>query len=280
MRIMRTYTFSKTLVKELQADRAVGLAAEQAFFYMLSLFPLLILFLSMLPYFSIDVERVMFFIETALPPQTAAMIEENVISVVKGDNSGLLTFSVIGTIWSASAGMNAFIRAMNEAFSVKTHRPLWKARFLSILLTFGMLVVLIIIFVLSIFGELLLDTITSYLALPEQTEVLFQILRWVLTIIVMIALLCCLYYFAPRINISFRYVLPGAITATILWQLISLGFSFYVNNFGNYSATYGSLGGVIVLMLWLFLTGLSLVIGGEINAILKKSASARNNLDR
>lgn len=271
MRIMRMYTFGRTLGKEMQSDRATGLAAEQAFFYMLSLFPLLILFLSVLPYFSMDMDRLMFFIETALPPQTAAMIEENVINVVQNDNSGLLTFGVIGTIWSASAGMNAFIKAMNEAFNVTTHRPIWKARFLSIILTFGMLASLIIIFILSIFGELLLDMITSYFTLPEQTEVLFQILRWVLTIVVMIALLCCLYFFAPKIKLSFRYVLPGAISATILWQLISFGFSFYVSNFGNYSATYGSLGGVIVLMLWLFLTGLSLVIGGEINAIIHKN---------
>ncbi|RSL30884.1 YihY/virulence factor BrkB family protein [Salibacterium salarium] len=269
--MMRMYTFGKTLGKEMQSDRATGLAAEQAFFYMLSLFPLLILILSVLPYFSMDMDRLMFFIETVLPPQTAAMIEENVIHVVKNDNSGLLTFGVIGTIWSASAGMNAFIKAMNEAFNVKKHRPIWKARFLSIVLTFGMLTSLIIIFILSIFGELLLDMITSYFTLPEQTEVLFQILRWVLTIAVMIALLCCLYFFSPKIKLSFRYVLPGAITATILWQLISFGFSFYVSNFGNYSATYGSLGGVIVLMLWLFLTGLSLVIGGEINAIIHKN---------
>ncbi|WP_026700029.1 YihY/virulence factor BrkB family protein [Salibacterium aidingense] len=275
MGLKAAYRFLKTLGREMGEDRAAGLAAEQAFYYMLSLFPLMILFLSILPYFSIEAGRVMMFIETALPSQTAAMMEENVMAVIHNENSGLLTFGIIGTIWSASTGMNAFIKAMNQAFNVKTPRAAWQARLLSVLLTFGLMVVLIIIFILSIFGELLLQAVTTYIPMPEETEGMLQVFRWILTVTVMISLLCSLYYFAPHVRLTLRHILPGAITATILWQVISAGFSFYVNNFGNYSATYGSLGGVIVLMLWLFLTGLTLVIGGEINAILhqKKNIS-------
>lgn len=274
MNIKRIYSFGRTLKKEMVDDRATGLAAEQAFYYMLALFPMMILFLSILPYLSMDVQRVMMFIETALPRDTADMIEENVLNVVSSSNSGLLTFGIIGTIWSASTGMNAFIRAMNEAFNVENSRSFIKARLLSILLTIGMMVTFIIIFALFIFGELILDTVSNYMMMPAETESLLKIVRWSITVLVMITILCCLYYFGPHKKITFKQVLPGAVTATIIWQAVSLGFSFYVNNFGNYSDMYGSLGGVIVLMLWLFLTGLALVIGGELNAILHKNRSA------
>ncbi|MFB4164940.1 YihY/virulence factor BrkB family protein [Alteribacillus sp. JSM 102045] len=275
MKIKRLFAFGQTLKKEMIEDRATGLAAEQAFYYMLALFPMMILLLSILPYLSMDAQRVMMFIETAFPRDTARMIEENVLSVVSNSNSGLLTFGIIGTIWSASTGMNAFIRAMNEAFNVENKRSFIKGRFLSILLTIGMMVTLLIIFALFIFGEVILKTVSNYVMMTDETESLLKNVRWAITVLVMITILCCLYYFAPNQKMMFKHVLPGAITATIIWQVVSLGFSFYVNNFGNYSDMYGSLGGVIVLMLWLFLTGLALVVGGELNAILHRNRSAR-----
>ncbi len=256
-------------------DRATGLAAEQAFYYMLALFPMMILFLSILPHLSMDGQRVMMFVETALPRDTALMIEENVLNIVSDSNSGLLTFGIAGTIWSASTGMNAFIRAMNEAFNVENPRSFIKGRLLSIFLTIGMMVTFLIIFALFIFGEVIFNAVSHYVFMPAETESLLKIVRWIITVFVMITILCCLYYFAPNKKITFKHVLPGAITATIIWQAVSLGFSFYVNNFGNYSDMYGSLGGVIVLMLWLFLTGLALVVGGELNAILHRNRSVR-----
>ncbi|SFP81554.1 YihY/virulence factor BrkB family protein [Salibacterium halotolerans] len=275
MGIHKVFRFFKTLLREMDEDRAFGLAAEQAFYYMLSLFPLLILSLSILPYFSIEAAEVMSLLETALPSRTAAMIEENVFNIVHNENTGLLTFGIIGTIWSASTGINAFIKAMNQAFNVETPRAFWQTRMLSILLTFALLVVIILIFVLSIFGNMILQTVTSYLPVQQHTETLLQTVRRLLSIFIMTVLLCSLYYFGPNTRVPMRYVLPGAAAATVMWQLISAGFSYYVQQFGNYSATYGSLGGVIVLMLWLFLTGLTLVIGGEINAILHQRKTSK-----
>ncbi|SDH73054.1 membrane protein [Alteribacillus persepolensis] len=269
-------TFGKTLKEEMKEDRVAGLAAEQAFFYMLALFPMMILLLSILPYLSIDAERVMMLIESALPQDTARMVQENVLDVITVPNGGLLTFGIIGTLWSASSGLNAFIRAINEAFNAPEPRSFIMNRLLSILFTIGLMVSFLLIFALFIFGEVLIQAASAFFMVPVETEAITGFARWVLTVIVMITILCCLYYFAPNKKIAFRYVLPGAVTATILWQAISFGFSFYVSNFGNYSATYGSLGGVIVLMLWLFLTGLALVIGGELNAILHR----QQQLDR
>lgn len=270
MTIQLIVTTIKQFVKELQDDRATGLAAEQAFYYMLALFPMAILFLSLLSYFSIDQSEALTFIYSLLPDDTALFVETTIMSIVAEAHGGLLTFGIIGTIWSASTGINAFIRAMNEAYDVEKSRPFWQARLLSIGLTFGLIISFLLIFLLFIFGEVILRTITNFFFLPSETEQLIQIVRWIATIFIMISLLSCMYYLAPNKKIRFRDVFPGAIAATVMWQIVSYGFSFYVNNFGNYSSTYGSLGAVIVLMMWLFLTGLALVTGGKVNAFMLK----------
>ncbi|WP_240374907.1 YihY/virulence factor BrkB family protein [Bacillus piscicola] len=270
MSFWELYGTAKAFIKDIIDDRITGLAAEQAFFYMLSLFPMIILFLAVLPYFSMDIDRLMQFIDTLLPQETADMVQENVFSIVSETNRGLLTFGIIGTLWSASSGVNAFIRAMNQAFDVEEPRPFWKTRSLSILLTIGLMASFIVIFALSIFGELILHTISRYIFLPGALQDVLQMMRWIVTVLVMISILSVLYFLAPYKKLTYRYVLPGAVAAMLMWLAVSYGFSFYVTNFSNYSSTYGSLGGVIALMLWLFLTGLALVIGGEINAHIHK----------
>ncbi|MBY6086334.1 YihY/virulence factor BrkB family protein [Priestia flexa] len=258
--------FVKKLITEIKEDNATGLAAEQAYYYMLSLFPMLILLLSIIPYLSLDANDAINVLESAMPAETADIFKENVVQFINNPNGGLLTIGILGTIWSASNGMNAFMRAMNEAYNVKETRSFIKVRGLSILLTIGLILTLVIALILPVFGGVILKALVSW-GLPTSFGTVLSVLRWIVAITIMIAVLSMLYRLAPNKKFPFAHVWPGAVAATLLWQLTSLGFSFYVSNFGNYSATYGSLGGVIVLMLWLFLTGLILVIGGEINAI-------------
>ncbi|MCM3018457.1 membrane protein [Priestia megaterium] len=267
-------SFGKSLGKEIQEDQATGLAAEQAYYYMLSLFPMLILLISIVPYLSIKPEEAIDVLQSVMPGETAAIFKDNVAQFVSQPNGGLLTVGILGTIWSASNGMNAFIRAMNQAYDVKEQRSFIKVRGLSILLTIGLIVTIVVSLLLPVFGGVLLNGISEWFSLPSGTTVVLNILRWIIGVGIMVLVLSVLYRLAPNKTFPFAHVWPGALAATLLWQLTSLGFSFYVSNFGNYSATYGSLGGVIVLMLWLFLTGLILVIGGEINAIYHRNKTA------
>lgn len=263
-------SYGKALGAQFKEDNAPILAAAQAYYYLLAIVPLLILLLSILPYLQIDPQRAVDFIGTILPGEVARTFEDNIVNVVSQPSGGLLTFGILGTLWSASNAMNAFIQATNQAYDVEETRSFIAKRGMAILLTLFMLTAVIIALVLPIFGGAIIDMINSFLNLPSQTEIIFQILRWVVSILVMSIVLACLYKFAPNKHFPFKEVLIGAVIATALWQLVSLGFSFYVANFGNYNATYGSLGGLIVLMLWFFLTGLILVVGAEINAILHK----------
>lgn len=267
------------MLGELKKDRATGLAAQQAYYYMLALFPMLILLIAIVPYLNIDPQKAINVINQLLPEESAQLLRDNVVKLVSERNGGLLTFGIIGTIWSASNGMNAFMKAMNIAYDVEETRSFIKARLVSILLTIGLILAFIVALLLPVFGNVILDTVQTIIPIPEPYDIIFNVIRWVIGIAVMVAVLTGLYRIAPNKHYPFKHVLPGAIFATIVWQLISLGFSFYVSNFGNYSATYGSLGGVIVLMLWLFLTGLALVLGGEINAIYHRDKTGEVPID-
>ncbi|MFJ7682845.1 YihY/virulence factor BrkB family protein [Peribacillus butanolivorans] len=269
----KSIKFSKQLIKEIKEDRVTGLAAEQAYYYLLALFPLLILLLSILPYLNIDIQTAMDTIKTFMPTETVEVIEENIINILSERNGGLLTFGFLGTIWSASNGMNAFIHSMNIAYDVKETRNFIKARFISIILTLGLVVAFIVMLGLPVFGKVIIDLLQQVISLPEEMQSLFSLLRWIIAVVVISLVLTFLYRFAPNKSFPINHVIPGAVTATVLWLGISLGFSFYVSNFANYSSTYGSLGGVIILMLWLYLSGLIFVIGGEINAILHRQNS-------
>ncbi|WP_347862842.1 YihY/virulence factor BrkB family protein [Salimicrobium sp. PL1-032A] len=268
-------TYGKELVEEFQNDDVPVLASSQAYYYLLAIFPMLILILSLLPYFSIDSDRVMSFISTNFPGDTAEIFRENIVSVVEEPSGGLLTFGILATIWSASNGINAFIKASNIAYNVEETRSFLKVRLISIALTFGMIIAIIVAIMLPVFGDVIINFFQELLRLPDSTVVVFQVLRWVISITVMTLVLMGLYHIAPNKNIPFRSIIPGAIATTLLWQLISLLFSFYISNFGNYSATYGSLGGIIILMLWFFLTGVILMIGAEINVITSKHKQSK-----
>ncbi|MGH2316751.1 YihY/virulence factor BrkB family protein [Planococcus sp. SE5232] len=267
--------FAKELGSEFKKDKATTLAAAQAYYYLLAIVPLLILLLAILPYLQIDPQRAVDFIGTILPGEVASTFEETIVSVVTTPSGGLLTFGILGTLWSASNALTAFIDATNQAYGIEETRSFIKLKATAIVLTLGMLVAVIVALVLPIFGGTIIDMVKSFLSLPEQTEIIFQILRWVISIAVMSIVLALMYKFAPDKHFPFKEVIIGAVIATVLWQVVSFGFSIYVANFGSYSATYGSLGGLIVLMLWFFLTGLILVIGAEINAILHRRKHAK-----
>lgn len=260
-------SYAKELMGEFKKDDVPLLAAAQSYYYLLSIFPMMILILTILPFLNIDSQAVVTLVQNTAPSGMTSVLEDNILSIVETPRGGLFTIGLIGALWSASNGINAFINASNTAYDIEETRSFLKVRGISIALTLGMIIALAAALILPIFGNLIIDFINSVVSLPPQTELLFQILRWVVALTIMSAVLLVLYRFAPNKTLKWKEILPGAITAAVLWQLISLAFSFYVSNFGNYSATYGSLGGIIILMLWFFLTGMILMIGAELNVI-------------
>jgi membrane protein len=267
--LVKAKEFSEILIRKLKKDPIQDWSAQLAFFFMLSIFPFLIFILALLPYIPLQLEQVYIFIEEYVPVEIANILTTNILDIISEPKGGLLSFGVLATIWSSSNGMNALIRALNKSYNIDETRSFIRVRLLSIIMTLGMVIVFVVTLLLPVFGRLILEGIDSLFNLPMDSFELLNRLRWVIGISIMTIVLMVIYYLAPNKRIPFANVLYGAIFATLMWQLISFAFSIYIANFGNFSATYGSLGGIIILMLWFFLSGLILVVGGQINATLQ-----------
>lgn len=261
----RLFPFLTHLWKKVHEDDVLGLAAQLAYFFLLSLFPLLIFIMTLLPYLPITQKDLLNFLDTFAPGETMALIETN-LDQMSNKNGKLLSFGLIATIWSASNGINAIVRAFNKAYNVKESRSIIVARGMSILLTVAMIFVFVVALVLPVFGKQIGFVLFSWFNLSDQFLLVWNTLRWLVSIVILLIVFLGLYWIAPNKKFTCASALPGAIFATVGWIVASLAFSYYVGNFGNYSATYGSVGAIIVLMIWFYLTGIIIIIGGQINA--------------
>lgn len=262
-------TLIPRLVKRIIANDIFGLAAQLAYFFLLSLFPLLLFLVTLLPYLPITQEDILGVIRDFAPGESMQLIETN-INQLSQKNGKLLSFGIIATIWSASNGINAIVKALNSAYEVEESRPFLIARGMAILFTFAMLFVFVVALLLPVFGKLIGIYLFAKFGLSDEFMSIWNTLRWLVSSIILFIVFTGLYWIAPNKKLKCITVVPGAIFATFGWILSSLAFSYYVTNFGNYSATYGSIGAIIVLMIWFYLTGVIIIIGGEINAIFSK----------
>lgn len=259
-------SFFVSLIKRIYGDDVPGLAAQLAYFFLLSLFPFLIFLVAIIPYLPLSQQDILSVVRSYAPQDSMKIIEDNLNEVMKG-NGKLLSFGIIATIWSASNGINGVVRAFNKAYDVVENRHFLVARGMSIILTVAMIFVFVVALLLPVFGKQIGLFLTSHFGLSDEFMNVWNMLRWLISSLVLFFVLTMLYWIAPNKKISCLSVLPGSLVATVGWSLVSLGFSFYVDKFGNYTSTYGSLGGIIVLMVWFYLSGFIIIIGGEINAV-------------
>ncbi|MFC7393920.1 YihY/virulence factor BrkB family protein [Scopulibacillus cellulosilyticus] len=257
--------FTKQVIKRFNDDGAIDIAATLAYFFLLSLFPLLIFFFTILPYLGLSQDQVLPFLAQYVPDDAMRIIKANTIHVFN-KNGGLLSFSIIATIWSASNAVNAIIRAMNKAYEVEENRSFVVARGLAIILTIAMIIVIVMALAINVFGPTVTKYIFHYFGISDPFLRIWSMISFLISFVIIIMVFACLYYFGPNMRQKFSEVILGAVISAVGWQVASYAFSFYVNRFGQFSATYGTLGGIIVLMLWFYITALIIILGGEINA--------------
>jgi membrane protein len=268
----------KSLVRMLwhrvEEDDIPGLSAQLAYFFLLSLFPLLIFIFTLLPYLPIPYPDILGSIREFAPPQTMDLIEKNVNYVMNTRNGGLLSIGIVGTIWSASNGIHALVRAFNKAYNVKESRSFFVSRGMAILLTIGMIFVFIVAVLLPIFGREIGVFLFSYLGFKMEFLRIWEMLRLVVSALILFLIFTGLYWIAPNVKLRCRSAFPGAGFATVGWIVSSYALSFYVSKFNNFSLTYGSIGAIIVLLIWLYISGFIIIIGGEINAFYSERNKA------
>lgn len=258
----------KNLVFRFQDDEVLALASQLAYSLIFSFFPFLIFLMTLVGYSPISSEEVLSGLNKILPYTTLELIKNTIVEVVETKNGHLLSLSLIITLWTSAGGFNAVIRGLNKAYDEAEHRSIFKVQLIAILCTLGVALVIIITILLLVFGQTLGRLLAIRLGLSYQFQVTWNVVRYIIILLSTIFIFASLYHYTPCRRLTWGEVIPGAIFSTMGLVLVSMGFAFYVNNFGNYSRIYGSIGAVIVLLTWLFLLAIIIIMGGEINATL------------
>jgi membrane protein len=254
--------FVSDLRREISEDNVPNGAAALAFYLMLAIFPAMIFLLGLLPYLPIpDLDRqILDLIRQGLPEDAARLFGDTVRQITTDRQGGLLSLGALLTLWAASSGTVAIMQQLNITYDVVEGRPFWKVRAVAVFLTF-------------LFGALLIGALGLIVAGDKLgLGRAFEGLRWGIILAALILAFESMYYFGPDVEQEFRFITPGSVLGVALLVLASLGFKFYVSRFSDYDATYGSLGAVIVFMLWLDVMGLVILLGSEINALIEHYA--------
>src|ERR687898_925583 len=274
LRDLLRYETLKVTVKEFMRDDALGLGAQLAFYLILAIFPFILFLVAILDAFSSSspqfAAELFDYLRRLLPAQVFDLIQTYTENTLRNKDTapGLLSVGIFGTIWAASGAFAALINALNRAYDVQETRPFWKVRGIAILMTLGLSILILIGVLLLVLGPQIGEAIANVFGLEETFTLVWEVVRWPVALFFMVFTVALLYYFAPDVDQPFRWITPGGLIGVLLWVLASVGFNFYVSNFGSYNKTYGSIGAVIVLLLYLYISSLTILFGATLNATL------------
>ncbi|MEK3700854.1 YihY/virulence factor BrkB family protein [Paenibacillus sp. FSL R10-2199] len=265
-----TFTFIKQLLQKIKADDVQGISAQLTYYLILSLFPFLIFIMTLIGYANISLEDKIQQLEQVMPAEAVSIIEEILQDVSEGRSQALLSFGMLATLWAASKGVNAIIKGLNRAYDIDESRAFWKIRGIAFLATLTIGFVVLLSILLLVLGTWLKTQVFLLTDLPYGFQKLWDLLQYAVPLLVMFIVFTLLYWIAPSRRLALREVVPGALFSTLGWIITSVLFSIYVNQFSDFTKTYGSLGGVMILLIWLYISSIIILAGGEINAILLK----------
>jgi membrane protein len=266
------------------SDHAVtDTAAQLSYYWLFALFPFLFFLVTLTAWLPLRgaVDEIMARLDPFMPDAALDLVEEHLRDLLSNPRPKLLTAGLAVTIWSASRGVDALRKALNLAYDVKESRSWWRTQAYALALTVAVSVLVLVAVTMIVLGGDGGFWLAQRLDAAVEFQAVWSWLRWPCTALVFMLAVAIAYYALPDVEQEFRYITPGSVSGTLLWLVASWGFSQYVDHFGKYNVTYGSIGGVVVLMTWLYISGLVLIVGGEVNAVLEhaspggKAAGAR-----
>ena len=275
---------AKRVWNEVNEDDIWGRAAQLAYYFLLALFPLLLFLTSLLGFFAQEGtelrDKLFVYLGQVMPGSATGLVRTTIDGVSKGAGGGKLSFGILAALWAASNGMGAITESLNVAYEVKETRSWWNRRLIAVLLTVALAVLIISALSLVLYGGMIADSIAISYGLGDLFKITWKILQWPIVLAFVLLAFALIYYFAPDLaDQDWSWVTPGSVIGVALWLLVSFGFRLYLHFFDSYSATYGSLGAVIILMLWFYLTGLAILFGGEINSEIEDAAAREGATD-
>lgn len=262
-------TFSEAFTK----DNCLGMAAQLAYYFLFALFPTLLVVMAIADIFAADVIQMLNGAAGFVPREGLSIITEQLGRLTDGEQSSLLTLGMLTALWSSSAAMTAIIDTLNAAYDIEEGRPWWQVRITAVLLTVGLSIFIVVSFALVVAGPTVAERLADRLYLGAAFEWSWKILQWPVVFALVSGGLAVVYYHAPDADQDWVWLTPGSIAATTLWLLASLGFKYYIANFGESYVSYGVVGGVMVLMLWFYISGLVILLGAEMNAVIEHASA-------
>jgi membrane protein len=264
----------KRSVKETLADNVFDLAAQQAYYFFFALFPALLFVIALASFFPLQtlIDDVVRMIGRVAPAEVVRIITDAMQQLSKQNSGGILTFAFFVTVWSSSGAMVSIITTLNAAYDVTESRPWWQTRLTAIALTIGIAVFILLSMFLVIAGPTVAENLASRMRLGPAFTWTWLILQWPVAFALVATAIGLVYYFAPDVEQDWVWITPGSILATVLWLAVSLGLKLYYQMMPNANAAYGTIGAVMVLMLWFYCSGLALLLGAELNAEIEHAS--------
>lgn len=270
----RGVKFLRRYIKAISDDDLAGVSAEMAYRLFLSLFPFFI-FLGAMCAFTADLldinnptDEIIQLLGDSIPPDVSSVLRSQIEEIVQSQDLGLLSIGIFGALWTASSGFMTLIKGMNRVYESRESRPVWKRYLLAVGLTLLAGGSLIVAFLILIVGQIFGNQIADELGMQGQAVQMLSIARWFLVVLFVLVAVALIYWITPSKPLPFRFITPGSVLFTIAWVVLNLLFGLYIGNFGAYDSTYGALGGVVVVLLWFYLTAFLLFLGAVLNQML------------
>lgn len=262
----------KRTIKKLAEDELSTRSAALSYYFILALFPMFLFLFSMIGIFAGPASALREGILSVLgwmAPGSASVLVYSVVDQTTNSSSGIkVGAGILGALWAASAGLSAVIDSLNVVHRIDETRPWWEQKLTALGLTLALAALIIVALVLVLYGEKIGQLIASQFGLDDAFHFMWGIVRWVVPLAAMFISFSAVYYFAPNLPGGWHWITPGATLGVVLWLGASLGLRAYLHFFDSYSATYGSLGAVVILLLWLYMTGFAILIGAELNWVI------------
>ena len=272
-RLKRFWLFLIRLQREMAYDDCMGMAAQISFYTMLGLFPFLIFLLSLLGTFPLGESlkpEMLAALREQMPRESAEYVVDVVLELFPDYSQGLLGIGLLASLWGASMAVGALITTINRAYNIRPRRHMVTQKLMSITLVLLLSGMWLVSMTIILVGPGITQNIFEFMGIASETNTFWTSMRLPMAFVLNLTALTILYYFAPEARQRVLSIMPGALTATILWLLASSAFRIFLRNFGTYNKTYGSLAALIILMIWLWISGFVFLLGAEINSLMKR----------
>jgi membrane protein len=256
---------------EMKEDQIPGQAAQLSYYLLLALFPLILVLTAVIGLFldsgTFTRAAIDDYFKQVAPGDIGVLIQKTLDEVNSGASGGKISIGLVGTFWAASSGMIALIGALNVAYDLTEARSWWKQRLVAILLTIAVVVLLILALVLMTFGGEFAEVLAHNVGFGSLFVIAWKVMQWPVLLVCVLMAFNLIYLYAPNIkHHEWHWLMPGTAVGVIVWLMASFGFKVYLMFFNKYSLTYGSIAGVIILLLWLYFTGIAILLGAEVNS--------------